>query len=99
MKLGVVKQEQKAFASLIKELKKETVDAQRKRLTEANMLQSKLSHEKRTFRHRHIAYCLLRGRTMEQIECKVRQNNEPNMKIVEDYMRQFSSIEEVEKAS
>lgn len=29
------------------------------------------------FREKHIIYCLLRGRTYEQIEPKVRQGNEP----------------------
>ena len=33
-------------------------------------------------RHHHIAYCLLRGRTMEEIESKTREDNAPNMTYV-----------------
>lgn len=35
------------------------------------------------WRHRHIAYCLLRGRTYEQIENKVKEGNEPDWKLIE----------------
>jgi len=38
------------------------------------------------YRHRHIAYCLFRGRSMEQIERSNRQGNEPN----EDYLEQLA---------
>ena len=38
-----------------------------------------------TYRHKHIAYCLLRGRTREQIENKVREDNKPN----EDYIQEL----------
>jgi hypothetical protein len=38
-----------------------------------------------TFRHKHIAYCLLRGRTREQIESFVREDNKAN----EDYIQEL----------
>ena len=41
------------------------------------------------FRHRHIAYCLLRGRGYEQIERSCRDDNKPNFKLVEKYKEEF----------
>lgn len=49
--------------------------------------QWKLSHD---FRHRHIAYCLLRGRKREQIE-KPREHNLPNEKLIQKYIDEFST--------
>lgn len=37
----------------------------------------------RNYRYLHIVYCLARGRTYEQIEPKVREGNEVDMKIIE----------------
>lgn len=42
-----------------------------------------LAATQQLFRHKHIAYCLMRGRTMEQIENSNRENNKPDMKMVE----------------
>ena len=41
------------------------------------------------FRHRHIAYCLLRGRTIEQIERKVRDDNQRDENLVEKYKEEY----------
>lgn len=41
------------------------------------------------FRHRHIAYCLLRNRTMQQIENKVREGNEPSDRLIEKYKEEY----------
>ena len=41
------------------------------------------------FRHRHIAYCLLRNRTMKQIENKVREGNEPSDRLIEKYKEEY----------
>ncbi len=38
-------------------------------------------------RHKHIAYCMLRGRTYEQVENSCRET--PNMKYVEEIMEAF----------
>lgn len=40
----------------------------------------KLKHE---FRHKHIAYCLLRGRTREQIESPA-EENKPNETLIQE---------------
>jgi len=47
---------------------------------------------KHHFRHMHIAYCLLRGRTMKQIESKVREGNEPNKDLINAYVMKFMGI-------
>lgn len=59
-------------------------------------------HKKRcwTYRHKHIVYCLARGRTIEQIELKVREGNERSNSLIEKYKEQYGfdeSIEVVEK--
>ena len=43
---------------------------------------------KNIYRHKHIAYCLLRGRTIEQIENKNREGNGPNMTFVNKIMKE-----------
>lgn len=48
-----------------------------------------------TYRHKHIAYCLLRGRTMEQIESKNRENNKPNAYEIDKYMEIYHEEETV----
>ena len=42
-------------------------------------------HLSYTYRHKHIVYCLLRGRTREQIENKVNDHNKPD----EDYIQEL----------
>ena len=46
----------------------------------------KLSNE---FRHKHFAYCLLRGTPSEKIEQHTREGNEINMKKVEEVMDEY----------
>jgi len=43
-----------------------------------------------TWRHKHIAYCLLRGRKIEEIENKVREGNEPNQRLINEYIEKFT---------
>lgn len=42
----------------------------------------------REFRHKHIAYCLLRGRKYEEIE-QPRENNKPDMIYVQLVMEEY----------
>jgi len=46
------------------------------------------------YRHMHIAYSLLRGRTMRQIENKIREGNEPDKALIETYVYQFMKIKD-----
>ena len=50
------------------------------------------------FRHKHIAYCLLRGRTMEQIEQKVNDGNEPNHSYIKQLIEEYDWTPEEKKA-
>jgi len=55
------------------------------------------------YRHRHIAYCLARGRTLEQIETPGynklgERNNAPNQKKYEALLREFTEALEKERA-
>lgn len=53
----------------------------------------RMRSNKYTLRHLHIAYCLLRGRTMEEIEPKVSDNNAPNLGLVNKLMEQYKEVE------
>ncbi len=46
-------------------------------------IEGKINTLKWKFRHHHIAYCELRGRSYEQIERKVGEHNEPNRDQIE----------------
>ena len=55
-----------------------------------------------SFRHRHIAYCELRGRARKQIECP-RYGNEPSDFLIDKIKKEWSGLivawrEENEKA-
>ena len=47
------------------------------------------------YRHLHIAYCLLRGRTYQQIEPKVLPGNEPDWKLINQKVAE--GLKELEK--
>jgi len=49
---------------------------------------------KKEFRHKHIAYCILRGRTIEEIERTVREDNKHNPRLVEEYIKEFTLVGE-----
>jgi len=63
MKLHEFKEQQKKIAKKIRELKNQRKKAR-------NGYVPGLDRERDSYRHRHIAYCLARGRTYEQIERK-----------------------------
>lgn len=48
------------------------------------------------YRHIHIAYCLLRGKTYEQVENKVHEGNEPNWALIETIMNQYREAPEAQ---
>lgn len=45
-------------------------------------------------RHHHIAHCLLRGRTMEEIEAKTRADNRPNASYIDEIKMSIEPMEE-----
>jgi len=74
-KIQQFKQDLKKLASEISEYRHNVKETQRgNRSGYCSWTLSKMS---RDFRHRHIAYCLMRGTPYEQIEPKVHDGNEP----------------------
>ena len=86
-----IKNQQKAWAKEISELKPTRKQDKRngRSLWE---IESDIWKAKYKFRHHHIAYCEMRGRTREQIECP-RENNLPVQReidrIKEEWMAQL----------
>ena len=46
---------------------------------------------KRSYRHKHIAYSMMRGKTYEQIEPKCREGNEPDHKLIQEIIDAYSA--------
>jgi len=84
-----IKSELKSEGKAIKELKKEVKEHQR--LGSAWRSQLKLLESKRDFRHKHIAYCELRGTPRDLIE-KPRNNNKPNEDIIQRIKDYYLSL-------
>ena len=42
------------------------------------------------WRHKFLAYCLLKGRNYNEIERTVRKGNEPNQKLIDKYTEEFT---------
>lgn len=61
-----------------------------------NSLYITVKDQKYEFRHKHIMYCLARGKTYEQIEQKTRDGNEPNWSYINCLKKQYG-FDEVEK--
>lgn len=52
----------------------------------AGNLQWKVLKDQREWRHKHIAYCLLKGRSLNEIETTVSENNKPNEERIQKYL-------------
>ena len=78
--LTIFKNEQKAIARRIRELKTHRPLANRGDY-DINELDWDIRSLSQEFRHRHIAYCEVRGRTRAQIE-QPAENNKPNNGLV-----------------
>ncbi len=50
---------------------------------------------KNEYRHKHIAYCLSKGRLYKEIENSVREGNEPSKFLVEKYLKEYGLSVEV----
>jgi len=90
-----LKLELKELALELKTNKSNTKDLQRNNDYNAGSLQYKSLGLKREFRHKHIAYCLLRGRRYEEIERNCGSNNKPDF----DTIREICDAYETKKAS
>ena len=85
--LAKVKQEQKELAKLIRELKS------KRKLDSRDgwslwKLELEISRNKSNYRHQHIAYCLLRGRTMEEIE-QPREDNTASRYVINNLLDEY----------
>jgi len=87
MKYFELKQELKQLAIEIRNLKN-----QRKSFSCGYV--PNLFNSQYIFRHKHIVYCLLRGRTMLEIENKVREGNSPNQYLIDKYMKEYTDAKE-----
>jgi hypothetical protein len=89
----------KGLASEIKSTKSEFKDAQRSNSGDPGYeLLRSLYNKKFEYRHKHIAYCIFRGKTYEQIELKCREDNKPDMKYIEELLSSYSAEEVSDEA-
>lgn len=84
-----LKEEQKSLALEIRTNKNNIKEKQRNG-DYAGDQQYLLLKQKREYRHKHIAYCMLRGRSYEQIENKCREDNKPSFDTIKGYMDEYS---------
>lgn len=82
----IIKEEQKVIAKNIRKKK-----SQRKQFKDGYV--PGLFRMRWDYRHRHIAYCLLRGTPYEKIE-QPSKYNKPNMVIVESIMEKWTKEKE-----
>ena len=88
VKYPELKSELKELAKEIREWKRNRKEDRRFELKISQWeAESQVEWRKREFRHKHIAYCMLRGRKYEQIEnfCKVSPNFDWINSIMEKY--------------
>jgi hypothetical protein len=88
MKFFTLKSELKALVSEIRKTRKFVREGMSQGIPVWKE-QVRLIDLKHEFRHKHIAYCVLRGRTREQIEAKV--INKPNEEIIAKYIEQYKA--------
>lgn len=80
----------KKIASLFSKNKLESTETYYKSFYKSNSL----SYH---FRHAHIAYSLLRGRSYLQIENKIRPFNDPSVPLINSYLESFCFLEGLSK--
>jgi hypothetical protein len=73
------------FSNLKSELKALATNI-RKEKTHNRWEAQRLSYQ---FRHKHICHCLLRGRTMEQIENKTREDNKRDQRYLDKLLAEY----------
>lgn len=92
-KIKVMKEELKVLANEIRTKKVEWKESQKKGLSSWK-IQYWLIENRKLFRHKFIAYCLLRGKTYEQIESKCHENNQPDQELIQRFVNEYTEIEE-----
>lgn len=89
--LAVVKNELKVEAKELATLKIEIKEKQ-KSGGYAGSMQCDLIDKRHEWRHKFIAYCTLKGRTIDEIESNCHEDNQPDLRLVELYREQFSRV-------
>lgn len=84
-----VKNELKVEAKMLTDLKIEIKEKQRN--GNAGNLQWKLINLKYNWRHKHIAYCLIKGRKLEEIEKYCHEHNKPNLNVIQMYINKWTT--------
>jgi hypothetical protein len=85
----------KGLAQQIRELKTEFKELERNRKPREGK-RREVQKAKYEFRHEHIAYCMARGKSYEQVEQKVRDNNEPNQEYIEQLLNAYPPVPQVD---
>ena len=96
MKFLKTKEELKTLAARIKETRPKFKEGQRTNDSGAWRMNMQLLKDAYDFRHKHIAYCMLRGRKYEEIERTTREDNKANMKLVTKLMEEIKNENENE---
>lgn len=88
--INKLKNEIKTKAQIIKETRARLKEEQRNGSGyKAGAMQCGILSLKRDYRHHHIAYCELRGRTRDQIE-QPKRDNYPNEAIIERIKEEYA---------
>lgn len=90
--IKTLKINQKKSALELRELKSNIKSIQKERGSGAACdEQSNLAMRKNDYRHRHIAYCLLRGRSYKDVENHCREDNKPNWRLIQEIQDAYAS--------
>lgn len=88
--LAIVKEELKAKAKKLSALKIEIKETMRSGKY-AGRLQNALIDDKCEWRHKHIAYCMIKGKKLEEIESYCHDDNKPNLDVVQMYINKWTA--------
>jgi len=84
-----IKEDLKKEAKEIRTLRHDCKNTQRGIREGKSVYQDEVVIASWKWRHKHLAYCMLKGRSYEEIERKCREDNKPNFRMVEKYKEEF----------
>ena len=87
--LKETKAELKKEAKDLRDLKHARKNTQRGTHQGKPVWESEVENAKWDWRHKHLAYCIVRGRSYEEIERKCDEGNEPDWNLVDKYKREI----------
>jgi len=92
--LSELKNELKALSVTIRELKSHRPQGNRG-TWKIEDLDNEIGRTSWITRHKHIAYCLMRGRSYDKIERYTREGNYPNFKLVQEIQNEYANTANV----